>query len=804
MAILCECGKLHYSLDHYFSVHGDYLDIREHRTQVEVFPDGRIADYSKIKDNQEIPPTTIKWVCKFCGNFNTTSNPASHKKGCEFITYLKFRETVPYKTTSPKTTPVYPTPKSPPKPTEIPQTTPEYVISEENLKTIANIRREIVNIIVSNSEIESGKRADWEERKERKSFEDWWENGVKEFLDIDTIKKVGSIRQFLYYLERWAELELPPSAYQLTKKRRILEWYLVSKLSWNHFRKLIELKKADGTAELDPTKKYELDKLLSLVPKPKKSLPKPENAPLTIQVESFIQFFDNLLIKHVSLSFPPFFPSGEIDRVGSQDKHWDKKIEDWKEYLRNSEDKQDKNGIFTDLETRKNVCKTIFAQVILDYLIEQKDKHGLESFLKTYTEPSEKAVYEKEPRKSQIVNIISGKREEPPTETGKFMYYHELFTPEERNVEELTIKEVDLDKFASNSKLKNYEIELREFPNLKRLILRESSFLILDISQTAPKLEEFLCVSKLLELGELILGNKPELKKLDIRQTLLTNLDLSTTKITPQIYDTPDFPIRMPIKGIVSKDYKDGKIVKPFRTTLTKEKIRFSEPWLKGGKDWRNASIDFRNNPQHIQEWLDNKFDFDQVKEWFGIGLKISDANFAKWLRDIKNYTPEEVLNNQDETKLREEFSPTPPAEEVDIWIEPTRIKVKERSETKGMMTQIFHDLTITVSQRGENRREGPHIIGNAWSAVGLINTYSENKDDKPGSLAGKKVQTIIIPNAGDSKKSWVGDSNRGSRNTKEEIRITGPFEKYDETTLTLTFKPDKVKLEGILNSMPL
>ena len=145
-----------------------------------------------------------------------------------------------------------------------------------------------------------------------------------------------------------------------------------------------------------------------------------------------------------------------------------------------------------------------------------------------------------------------------------------------------------------------------------------------------------------------------------------------------------------------------------------------------------------------------------------------------------------------------------PDAEEVDIWIEPIKIEGKERSETKGMMTQLFFDLTITVSQRGANRNEGPHIIGNAWSAVGLINTYSEEEDNKPGSLAGKKVQTIIIPNAGDSKKSWVGEFNQRDRNTKKEIRITGPFENYDETTSTLTFKPDKVELEGILNSMPL
>ena len=58
---LCECSKFHYSLDHYFQVHGDYLgNIREHRTQIALFPNGKIADLSKIKDNEEFPSIIYK------------------------------------------------------------------------------------------------------------------------------------------------------------------------------------------------------------------------------------------------------------------------------------------------------------------------------------------------------------------------------------------------------------------------------------------------------------------------------------------------------------------------------------------------------------------------------------------------------------------------------------------------------------------------------------------------------------------------------------------------------------------------
>jgi len=61
MNYLCDCGKLHYSLDHYFAIHGEHLGtIPEHRTQVALFPDGEVADFSKIEEGEEIPLITYK------------------------------------------------------------------------------------------------------------------------------------------------------------------------------------------------------------------------------------------------------------------------------------------------------------------------------------------------------------------------------------------------------------------------------------------------------------------------------------------------------------------------------------------------------------------------------------------------------------------------------------------------------------------------------------------------------------------------------------------------------------------------
>ena len=55
-------------------------------------------------------------------------------------------------TFSKATTPTYSTTTTPSpisEPVETPQKTPEYVIPEKNLKTIANIRNELINILVS-------------------------------------------------------------------------------------------------------------------------------------------------------------------------------------------------------------------------------------------------------------------------------------------------------------------------------------------------------------------------------------------------------------------------------------------------------------------------------------------------------------------------------------------------------------------------------------------------------------------------------------------------------------------------------
>lgn len=77
---------------------------------------------------------------------------------------------------------------------------------------------------------------------------------------------------------------------------------------------------------------------------------------------------------------------------------------------------------------------------------------------------------------------------------------------------------------------------------------------------------------------------------------------------------------------------------------------------IRNQENWKDISLDFENNNQLTQEWQDKGFNYNQTKDWIGIGLKVFDANFCAWLRDIKQVASEWVLNNSDVEDLRKEF----------------------------------------------------------------------------------------------------------------------------------------------------
>ena len=60
--------------------------------------------------------------------------------------------------------------------------------------------------------------------------------------------------------------------------------------------------------------------------------------------------------------------------------------------------------------------------------------------------------------------------------------------------------------------------------------------------------------------------------------------------------------------------------------------------------------------PSLTQSWQNHNFTYSQTQEWINIGLTPNDYALAAWLRDLKQLTPEQVLNHEDINTLRQEF----------------------------------------------------------------------------------------------------------------------------------------------------
>ena len=51
-------------------------------------------------------------------------------------------------------------------------------------------------------------------------------------------------------------------------------------------------------------------------------------------------------------------------------------------------------------------------------------------------------------------------------------------------------------------------------------------------------------------------------------------------------------------------------------------------------KEHDNPFLDFTE--EITQEWIEKGFDKEKTKEWLNIGLKVVDANYAWWIKNIK------------------------------------------------------------------------------------------------------------------------------------------------------------------------
>jgi serine/threonine protein kinase len=74
--------------------------------------------------------------------------------------------------------------------------------------------------------------------------------------------------------------------------------------------------------------------------------------------------------------------------------------------------------------------------------------------------------------------------------------------------------------------------------------------------------------------------------------------------------------------------------------------------------NWKENNYPFKKFTEELtQEWMKHGFNKKETRDWLENGLQPSDANFAKWLRDIEVVSAEKFLNESDEQTLREKYA---------------------------------------------------------------------------------------------------------------------------------------------------
>lgn len=98
--------------------------------------------------------------------------------------------------------------------------------------------------------------------------------------------------------------------------------------------------------------------------------------------------------------------------------------------------------------------------------------------------------------------------------------------------------------------------------------------------------------------------------------------------------------------------------------------------------NWKNISSEFNEELQ--KEWESKGFNYQQTKEWIDIGLGVREADLAGWIRDIKEFDSEWVLNYLKVEDLRQEF----------------REELEKRDKNKAVNAQEWLDKNYPKKKR--------------------------------------------------------------------------------------------------------
>jgi len=115
--------------------------------------------------------------------------------------------------------------------------------------------------------------------------------------------------------------------------------------------------------------------------------------------------------------------------------------------------------------------------------------------------------------------------------------------------------------------------------------------------------------------------------------------------------------------------------------------------------NWKENNYPFKNFTEELtQEWINCGFNKKQTREWLEAELQPTEANLAKWLRDVKKQTATWLLDKGDLEELRREYESYLASQN-----EQTTVSTSSSSETSTSLSQVAKNIVIDRKWLEEN-----------------------------------------------------------------------------------------------------
>ncbi|RHZ35830.1 protein kinase [endosymbiont GvMRE of Glomus versiforme] len=211
-----------------------------------------------------------------------------------------------------------------------------------------------------------------------------------------------------------------------------------------------------------------------------------------------------------------------------------------------------------------------------------------------------------------------------------------------------------IENFIQNKKkvIKEEDNESKNEARKLRKELEEKGFSTEDMSEIVRYCEELVNLEQQKETNDQVLTNQAKRQLSLNTQNTITQEKNKLFRIIEE--DNKSEAINLICKHNSAEPTEIDKLEQFASTGITKELNQLNI------LDWQNIHSSFTS--QLIQSWIQHNFTYEQTRDWINIhspndqGQAIQEPEFYAWLRDIKQLTPEWVLNYSNIDTLKREY----------------------------------------------------------------------------------------------------------------------------------------------------